>query len=897
MKTAQLQRHISLNSHLLERTSEQIEEEIQAILGFVPPFFLAAKSNPYVLESLWQQTLTAYLNNPLPPLFKEKLSAYLSRFCTIPYCLICHSCSLYALNMQAHEVLNLLETPPSSEEDLEEHLNILAAYPGTVRDLSELNAELGNSVLQCAIFIALETERTEYYRAELSRVLGDFNYHYLVLFIAYVKTCHTWMEANPDIAYQDDRRVQTYFHSLTECNEDLANFFIHYWEQASRDRQVWAEQQAMLAERKRQEAKLQKMAEENRYLARAISSTSEGILITDPTQPENPIIYVNPAFSRITGYSSNEILGQNCRFLQGVGTDPQTVDHIRQAIREQREITATLLNYRKDGQPFWNELRIAPVFSEEGELLYFVGSQTDISERKRAEESLRQSESTLRSFFNSAPLMMGIVELREDDILHISDNIKTAELFGSSPELMQNRFASELDISSEYIRQWLEYYHEAARTQCPVRFEYQHRIGQDILWLSATVAAIATEPHQPPRFAYIVDDITEKKMLETQFLRAQRMESIGTLAGGIAHDLNNILTPILSSAQLLLMKTNAEDKKRRQLLETIQNSARRGASLIKQVLSFARGVEGKRTIFQMQHLISEIRQIVQETFPKSIQLNLNLTKDLWLVSGDATQLHQVLMNLCVNAQDAMPNGGILSLSATNLVINEQYARINMDAQPGSYIVISVTDTGSGIEPVVLNRIFEPFFTTKELGKGTGLGLSTVLAIVKSHGGFIEVNSVLGKGTEFRVYLPAVKSSEVLQPAEEELSMGHGELILVVDDEAAIRESNQVLLEIYNYRVLLAADGIEAIALYAEHKHEIRLALVDLMMPSLDGAAAIRALKKMNPQVKIIAISGLVSSAQLSASAGLDIDAFLPKPYSAKELIKCIAEVLQSQYFA
>lgn len=865
-----------------ERRSQEIQAEIKATLGFVPPFFWPAIESPFVLENLWHQTRIAYLHNPLPALFKEKLSAYLSRFCAIPYCMICHSCSLYALGMQAAAVLELLESPPPSESELRQHLERLAAHPEELQDWP-LDPMLEESILHCAIFMALQTERTEAYRATLLRLLGANNYHYLVSFIAYVKTCHIWMESNPGIAYQNDRRVQDYFEALTSDTPDLADFFINYWERVRRDRQTWAEQQAELAERQRQELALRRVGEENRYLARAVASATEGILITDPHQPDNPVIYANPAFLRMTGYGLEEVLGRNCRFLQGPGTETKVVDRIRSAIREQREVTATLLNYRKDGEPFWNELKIAPVFSEQGELLYFVGLQNDISERKRSEESL-QKQAQLLELADDAILVRDI----DDRVTFWNQGAEKTygwareEVLGQhSHTLFQTQFPKPLEaIRAELLTQ-----HHWEGELLHWRQDGQRRI-------IASHWALQCDPTgQPIAILEINNDITEKKTLEAQFLRTQRMESIGTLAGGIAHDLNNILTPILSSAQLLMMRAIPDEQKQYQLLETIQASARRGAALIKQVLSFARGVEGKRTALQTRHLIAEIRQIAQETFPKSIEISINIAPDLWLVSGDATQLHQVLMNLCVNARDAMPEGGILNLTATNLQVDEQYARMNLDAQVGSYIVITVSDTGTGISSEMLDRIFEPFFTTKDLGHGTGLGLSTVMAIVKSHGGFIDVGSTIGKGTQFRVYLPAIKADESAPVQEETLKTGQGQLILVVDDEAAIRESNKASLETYNYRVLTASDGIEAIALYAQHRHNIDLVLVDLMMPSMDGPTTIRTLKKIDPHIKIVAVSGLLSSSQLSPRVGSEIEAFLPKPYTAKELVKCLGEIL------
>jgi PAS domain S-box-containing protein len=398
---------------------------------------------------------------------------------------------------------------------------------------------------------------------------------------------------------------------------------------------------------------------------------------------------------------------------------------------------------------------------------------------------------------------------------------------------------------------------------------------------------------KPKSVLVVSTDITEKKQLEAQFLRIQRMESVGTLASGIAHDLNNILTPILATAQLLQLKLNGEiDERSRRMLEVVEANSRRGAALVKQVLSFARGVEGNHTILRIEHLISEIQQVVQETFPKSIEIRIAVPTDLWTLTGNATHLHQVLMNLCVNARDAMPNGGTLSIAAENLVIDENYTRMHLDAKVGAYVLLTVSDTGTGIPPEIVDRIFEPFFTTKEVGKGTGLGLSTVLGIIKSHGGFVDVVSAMGKGTKFKIFLPAVNAIKPADAQDSEPAFGQDELILIVDDEAAIREISKTSLETYHYRVLTASDGIEAIALYAQHKDEISAVIVDMTMPTLDGATTIRTLKKINPQIHLIAVSGLTSSAEL-ATVTSSIRAFLAKPFTARELVKVVHGVLHA----
>lgn len=411
--------------------------------------------------------------------------------------------------------------------------------------------------------------------------------------------------------------------------------------------------------------------------------------------------------------------------------------------------------------------------------------------------------------------------------------------------------------------------------------------GKDII-VESRWTLVQNFGNSPQSILVVNTDITEKKQLESQFLRAQRLESIGTLASGIAHDLNNVLAPIMMTAQLL--ESQMHDERSRRLLPILIANAKRGASLVNQVLSFTRGLEGERTLLQLKHLILEIQQIIKETFPKSIELITQIPLHLWTVSGDATQLHQVLMNLCVNARDAMPNGGKLKITAENLLIDENYTKMNIEAQVGSYLFITVSDTGMGIKPEILDRIFEPFFTTKETGKGTGLGLSTVIGIIKSHGGFVKVNSQPGKGSQFQVYLPATETTENQKEVEESLPQGNGELILIVDDEPAIREITKTSLENHNYQAITASDGIQAIALYVENQDKIALVLTDMVMPSMDGLTTIKTLQKINPQVKIIALSGLATTEKVNAAHNAGVKAFLAKPYTTHQLLETIKAV-------
>jgi PAS domain S-box-containing protein len=386
-------------------------------------------------------------------------------------------------------------------------------------------------------------------------------------------------------------------------------------------------------------------------------------------------------------------------------------------------------------------------------------------------------------------------------------------------------------------------------------------------------------------------DLTERKKLEQQFLRAQRMESIGTLASGVAHDLNNILTPIMMSAPVLRMRISEDSREK--IIDTIETSAARGAQIVKQVLTFGRGLEGEKHPLQIEMLMDEMEQMIRSTFPKDIALECVKAPQLWLVLGDATQLHQVLLNLCVNARDAMPEGGSLRLSAANLELDASYASMLSEATPGPYVVLEVSDTGTGIPPDVLERIFDPFFTTKGVGKGTGLGLSTVHGIVKSHGGLLKVITEPGQGTTFRIYLPAAPDQQAVADAASLAPppAGHGELVLVVDDEAAITRTACTVLEANGYRVLLAGDATEALVLFTEHAQEVALVLTDIMMPIMSGVLFLRTLRKIKADVPVVASTGLYDQAQLATMKELGIETVLHKPYSSNTLLRTLHGVL------
>jgi PAS domain S-box-containing protein len=409
-----------------------------------------------------------------------------------------------------------------------------------------------------------------------------------------------------------------------------------------------------------------------------------------------------------------------------------------------------------------------------------------------------------------------------------------------------------------------------------------------------TITPLKDEQGNVTNFVAIKQDISSRKQVEMQYLRAQRMEGIGLLASGIAHDLNNVLAPVLLSIELL--QAMHPDADTQDILHTVEQSARRGADIVRQVLTFARGVKGERIPLQSKHLVKDIMRVAKETFPKNIEVHIRMDTEVSNVEGDPTQIHQVLLNLAVNARDAMPDGGRLTLSAHNHSLAEAMPAVNGTIPPGDYVVLGVKDTGIGIEQENLSRLFEPFFTTKAANKGTGLGLPTALGIVKSHSGFFRVVTEPGKGAEFLVYLPVCNRDES-RPASPPHSAprGNGETILVVDDELGIRSLASEILSRHGYRVLIASDGTDAMALVAQHRSKVELVLTDVMMPHMDGVALTRSLRKLAPHTRVLAFSGLSGGASLASKIeelrSLGVPPVLSKPLTAPELLNAVHDLL------
>jgi len=538
----------------------------------------------------------------------------------------------------------------------------------------------------------------------------------------------------------------------------------------------------------------------------------------------------------------------------------------------------------KDGSYHWVEDNNRVVRDGSGVATEAVGVWTDITERKQAENRLREQARLL--------------DLAQDAIM-VRDMEDRVEFWNHGAEKLYGWTAAEV-----HCRQASSFLHEeppstafaakmAVTESGKWSGECKHlRKDGGTITVRSRWTLVRDELGVPQSILIINTDVTEQKKIEEQFLRAQRLESIGTLASGVAHDLNNILVPILMAAPLL--RDDMPAAERDKLLAIVESSAERGASIVKQVLTFARGADGDRVLLQPIYLVQEIAKIAEKTFPKSMAVRTRYPEDLWTILADPTQLHQILLNLCINARDAMPAGGTLTLALENFDVDAHYANMMPGARAGPHVLIEVSDTGTGIPHETIDKIFDPFFTTKELGKGTGLGLSTAIGIVKSHGGFMQVYSEVGRGTSFKVFLPANVTENADAPTFKTtpLPRANGELLLLVDDEKSILQVAKAILEDQGYRVVTAVDATEALAIFALRMREISLVLTDLAMPIMDGVALIRTLQKMKPGVRIVASTGRgAQDGRANEIASLNIRASLAKPYNKTKLLTVLHEVL------
>ena len=622
---------------------------------------------------------------------------------------------------------------------------------------------------------------------------------------------------------------------------------------------------------------------------RLFEAAKDGILLVDPDTCR--IVDVNPYLVRLLGYTYEEVVGKELFEIGLLKDEAASQDAFRELQANGYIRYDDLPLESKDGRRL--DVEFVSNLYQEGDQQIIQCNIRDISARKRASAALCESEERFK-----------LVVRAVSDVVW-DWNLMTGKRWWSDG--FMSTFGYVADEIEPGSISWIKHIHPDERARVldgiqqsisgdeeswTAEYRFQRKDGgyafvQDRGFILRNAAGKGV------RMVGGMRDLTEQKLLEAQYLRAQRMESIGTLAGGIAHDLNNVLNPIMIAIELIKTDTGGGPQ-RGKILDIIDTSCQRGADLVRQVLSFARGLDGQQVAIRLGHLIGDLEKVICETFPRNIKIVIQVPDELWPVSGDPTQLHQVLLNLTLNARDAMPHGGTLTLSASNLTLDAQYVSTCREAKPGPHVLLEVHDTGHGIPPEVRERIFEPFFTTKELGQGTGLGLATVCTIVKNHGGFLNVESEVGQGTTFKILLPAshdLRTAESASPFSAELPRGRDELVLVVDDEPPIRLITQKTLETFGYRVLTAANGVEAVALYAKQPQEIALVLTDMMMPVMDGAATIQALMAINPFAKIIATSGMDWRAILAKAPHVRVTDFLAKPYTAQTLLRRVRKVL------
>ncbi len=614
--------------------------------------------------------------------------------------------------------------------------------------------------------------------------------------------------------------------------------------------------------------------------ARLLDLSNDAIIVRDSG---HRITFWNKGAEKFYGWKHAEVRGKDLHAL--LQTEfPTPREEIEAELHREGHFTGEVVQRARDGRRIPSLCR----WVLDRETKAILTSYTDITER-------RESEARFRALFAAAPMAVYACD-RNAFILQY--NSRAVDLWGREPVCGVERLCGSLRLwrpDGQLLPPEQSPMLEVLRTGVPalnVEVAIERPDGSRVPVL-VNFGVLKNEAGEVTGAITSFLDLTERKKMEQQSLRSQRMESIGTLAGGIAHDLNNSLGPIMMSLELLKMKFPDSDSQ--ELLSLLEASAERGADMVRQILSFARGVEGRRAEMRVPPLVRDIEKIVNETFLRHIQIQTRVPDGIWTVIGDTTQLHQVLLNLCLNARDAMPGGGLLVVSAENREIDATDPGLsqNPKALPGPYVLLEVKDSGTGMPPKIVENIFDPFFTTKEFGKGSGLGLSTSLAIVRGHGGFLQVATEVGHGTTFQVFIPAQTEAALAEtpPPVPALPCGHGELILVVDDEAPMRWVTRQILESFGYRVVLASDGAEAVAIYTQRGAEIAAVLTDMTMPVMEGPEAIRLLRGINPTLPIIGASGLAATTYAPKLARLGVKHILSKPYTTAELLEMMQQVL------
>jgi PAS domain S-box-containing protein len=612
--------------------------------------------------------------------------------------------------------------------------------------------------------------------------------------------------------------------------------------------------------------------------------------------PEGHFLQANPAMVRLFGYDAAQLVGK--RLIDLVHADEVQVrtNQTELGLKVPADMYERERRYRRaDGQELWARVLRVPLRDAAGQLRYIVAVMIDITERRRAQEELATSEQRLRQ---ERDFIAQVLESADALILVLDGsgrilryNGKCAAVSGKREPEMQQQVFWEILIPEPFRESVKARFAEARDAEIALSLESPLVSATGEQRVISWRFTMAQDGQGRPRWVIAAGlDITDQKRLEEQLRHAQKMEVLGTLVGGIAHDFNNQLTIVLGNIRLLQAELISHSRGCAELVDAEQ-AAQRCADMTQGLLTFSRRRMAQVSAVDLNHLLAESARLLRRVLPATIAIDTTADPELWPVLADRTQLHQLLMNLAVNARDAMPAGGVLTLSTFNHVVDESVCTGHVEWRPGNFVVLSVSDTGSGMSPDVQARIFEPFFTTKQPGEGTGLGLAIVFGIVKAHQGWVTVSSACGQGSEFRVYLPATEACVTEEPElAPELVRGGQECILVVDDEPFIRKLARTILEQWGFPILTAADGEEALAVYREHGSDIDLVLLDCTMPGMTGLEVLQELQKLNQDVRVVFSSGHSVSGveQLLAAGGR---AFVAKPYRPEELVGRIRQVL------
>ncbi|NKC33156.1 PAS domain S-box protein [Falsiroseomonas selenitidurans] len=633
-----------------------------------------------------------------------------------------------------------------------------------------------------------------------------------------------------------------------------------------------------------------------RLLEAAVARLNDILLITEAEPidaPDSPkIVYVNDAFERRTGFSREEVIGQTPRILQGPKTERSELDRIRKALEEWQPVRAELINYTRSGEEFWLELDIVPLADDSGWFTHWIAVERDITARKQTERLLRANEERFRLVTKAAGSAIWDLD------------VASGRLWWS--EGLSEIFGHATDPSGSVPTVWRKHIHpgDAARVDAALerlmagrdkvlREQYRFRRA-DGSWATVSDHAFALHDNQGKvrRVLGAMTDITEQKLLEDRFRQSQKMETVGQLTGGVAHDFNNLLTIILGNMEALEEDLGGLPHLQK-LARMSLDAAERAAELTNRLLAFSRRQTLEPRVLDVAMLIQGMADMLRRTLPESIDIKIAGSGGLWNIEADAVQLESAILNLAVNARDAMPEGGNLTIEMANALLDEDYVSLEPDVKPGQYVVIVVTDTGHGIPPEIVGRVFEPFFTTKEAGKGSGLGLSMVFGFVKQSGGHIRIYSELGEGTAIKIYFPrslAQQERIVTRRAGPRVT-GGTETILVVEDDAAVRAHVIAQLQLLGYRVMQASTGAAALEILRQ-THEIDLLFTDVVMPGgMGGRDLAEAARRGRPNLKVLFTSGytensIVHNGRLDKGVKL-----LSKPYRREQLAAKIREAL------